>query len=413
VAGIRSLPGRQWDPTAKVWSLPATEKAVKAVRELAKHFQWRVAPDVPGGAPPPSPRPTLDAARAAKGQADASAAKGAFKGNTVPGPEGSVSGEWRTVKGKHLFFPDKGEVGGDVPEGPWGGAPWRPGWTGKGGRFRGANPDRRPNKRQMRLPGLESRLEAGRPLSARLAALLREGTAAPLKVQRPRPVDPYTRHAVVAIVAGQRQKRAPRRTDAPKAHDIARAAATFRHGPKVPYFKRTRPHAQTPRGRKYIQKHQKDRGHAAKDAKYYKLVGKRRAEFEGPWRLKGESLSVQLRALLEDKPIAMTPALAAQIEKGAAARAAQPRWRVAVGGVTSAEARYLARAARWPAGAQWAPWAAAQGRVGAFTVTVGAETAAAAAGAVQDAVRAAYEDQARNGVKTPLGRATYRATPAG
>jgi hypothetical protein len=172
VAGIRSLPGRQWDPAAKEWSLPATEKAVKAVRDLATHFKWRVAPNVPGGAPPPSKRPTLDAARAAKGQADAKAARGAFKGNTVPGPEGPVAGEWRTVKGKHLFFPDKGEVGGDVPEGPWGGAPWRPGWTGKGGRFRGANLDRKPNKRQMRLPGLESRADRGGLLSEQLGAIL-------------------------------------------------------------------------------------------------------------------------------------------------------------------------------------------------------------------------------------------------
>jgi hypothetical protein len=139
-------------------------------------------------------------------------------------------------------------------------------------------------------------------LSARLRALT-EGKTPPggsaIKVQKPRAVDPYTRHAVVAIVGGLRQKRPPRRTDAPAGHAIARWAATWRHGPKVPYFKRTKPHAQTPRGRKYIQKHQKDRNHAAKDAKYYKLVGKRRAEFEGPWALKGEALSARLRALVE------------------------------------------------------------------------------------------------------------------
>lgn len=124
---------------------------------------------------------------------------------------------------------------------------------------------------------------------------------AAIQVQRPRAADPYTRHAVVAIVGGLRRKTPPRRSDAPKAHAIARGVAALHHGPKLPYFKRRKPHAQTPRGRKYIQKHQRDRNHAAKDAKYYKIVGKRRAEFEGPWTLKGEALTLsqRLRALVE------------------------------------------------------------------------------------------------------------------
>jgi hypothetical protein len=147
-------------------------------------------------------------------------------------------------------------------------------------------------------------LTRGERLSARLRALVEGKTphgGAAIKVQKPRAADPYTRHAVVAIVGGLRKKGPPRRSDAPTAHAIARGVAALHHGPKLPYFKRTKPHQQTPRGRKYIQKHQKDRNHAAKDAKYYKLVGKRRAEFEGPWTLKGEavSLSQRLRSLVE------------------------------------------------------------------------------------------------------------------
>ena len=249
-----------------------------------------------------------------------------------------------------------------------------------------------------------------RPLSARLAAFLGETKAQPLKVVQPRPVDPYTRHAVVAITAGLRKKHPPRKKDAPEAHAIARGSATFRHGPKLPYFKRTKPHAQTPRGRKYIQKHQRDKGHAGKDAKYYRLVGKRRAEFEGPWKLKGESLSQRLRALFEDKPYAMTPGLAAKIEKGLAARAAQPRWRVTVSGVTSAEARWLGKAISWPTGSLRTPWAALQGGLGAFTVDVGAETASTATMAVQGLVREAYYADLANGQATPLDRISYRAT---
>jgi len=250
----------------------------------------------------------------------------------------------------------------------------------------------------------------GRPLSARLAALLGEAKAPPLKVVQPRAVDPYTRHAVVAIVGGLRKKHPPRKKDAPEAHAIARGSATFRHGPKLPYFKRTKPHAQTPRGRKYIQKHQRDKNHAAKDAKYYKLVGKRRAEFEGPWKLKGECLSARLRSLVEGKPYAMTPELAANIEKGLAARKALPRWRVAVSGVTSVEARWLGKTAPWPTGSLRTPWAALQGGLGTFTVDVGAASASAAVGAVQDAVREAYFVDLSGGRPTPLDQISYRAT---
>jgi hypothetical protein len=53
---------------------------------------------------------------------------------TMPGPEGEVEGKWVTVRGKRMFFPN--DPGEGVPEGPWGGAPWRPGWDGKGGDWR-------------------------------------------------------------------------------------------------------------------------------------------------------------------------------------------------------------------------------------------------------------------------------------
>jgi hypothetical protein len=89
----------------------------------------------------------------------------------MPGPGGDVEGKWVTVQGKRLFFPDK--PGGDVPEGPWGGAPWRPGWTGRGGKFHGAIKGRG-NKQQMKLKGFESRAYAGRPLSEQLGAFLGE-----------------------------------------------------------------------------------------------------------------------------------------------------------------------------------------------------------------------------------------------
>jgi len=64
------------------------------------------------------------------------ASKGADAGGegTMPGPEGEVDGKWVTVRGKRMFFPN--DPGEGVPEGPWGGAPWRPGWTGKGGDWR-------------------------------------------------------------------------------------------------------------------------------------------------------------------------------------------------------------------------------------------------------------------------------------
>jgi hypothetical protein len=51
--------------------------------------------------------------------------------DTMPGPDGEVEGKWVTLRGKRLFFPDN--PGDGVPEGPWGGAPWRPGWKGKDG----------------------------------------------------------------------------------------------------------------------------------------------------------------------------------------------------------------------------------------------------------------------------------------
>jgi hypothetical protein len=64
------------------------------------------------------------------------ASKGSDAGGegTMPGPEGEVDGKWVTVRGKRMFFPN--DPGEGVPEGPWGGAPWRPGWTGKGGDWR-------------------------------------------------------------------------------------------------------------------------------------------------------------------------------------------------------------------------------------------------------------------------------------
>jgi hypothetical protein len=51
--------------------------------------------------------------------------------DTMPGPDGEVEGKWVTLRGKRLFFPDN--PGDGVPEGPWGGAPWRPGWKGRDG----------------------------------------------------------------------------------------------------------------------------------------------------------------------------------------------------------------------------------------------------------------------------------------
>ena len=94
---------------------------------------------------------------------------------TMPGPGGDVAGKWVTVKGKRLFFPDK--PGGDVPEGPWGGAPFRPGWTGRGGKFRAAR-GVMPQKGQLGLFGKKRRHEGrtytGRPLSEQLGAFLGE-----------------------------------------------------------------------------------------------------------------------------------------------------------------------------------------------------------------------------------------------
>jgi hypothetical protein len=89
----------------------------------------------------------------------------------MDGPSGEVEGRWVTVRGKRLFFPDN--PGGDVPEGPWGGAPWRPGWTRKGGKFRPAERGRG-NKQQLKLKGFEARSHAGRSLSEQLAGLLVE-----------------------------------------------------------------------------------------------------------------------------------------------------------------------------------------------------------------------------------------------
>jgi hypothetical protein len=96
---------------------------------------------------------------------------------TMPGPKGEVDGKWVTVKGKRLFFPNK--PGGDVPEGPWGGAPFRPGWTGRGGKFR-ASKGVMPQKGQLGLPGLgrgkrkrqEARAYGGRRLSEALAGIV-------------------------------------------------------------------------------------------------------------------------------------------------------------------------------------------------------------------------------------------------
>jgi len=263
--------------------------------------------------------------------------------------------------------------------------------------------------------------DAATPLAA--PAPMAEGKTphggAAIKVQRPRAADPYTRHAVVAIVGGLRKKTPPRRSDAPTAHAIARGVAALHHGPKLPYFKRTKPHAQTPRGRKFIQKHQRDRNHGVKDAKYYKLVGKRRAEFEGPWTLKGEGrqmpLSQQLRMLVEGKPYAMTPELAAKIERGLAERAALPLWRVQVARVTMKERTFLMRRVAWPTGATMGPWERAAGpdAPGVFLLfAVPAASAGEARMAIEDAIRAAYEDQTQNGVDTPTARMRVTARPA-
>jgi hypothetical protein len=180
-------------------------------------------------------------------------------------------------------------------------------------------------------------------LSARLAAYLPEGRTphggaqGAVKAAKPRAVDAYVRHAVVAITAGIRKKTPPRRTDAPKAHAIARGVAVLHHGPKLPYYKRTSPHMQTPRGKRYIKRHYGDSGHAAKDAKYYKLVGKRRAEFEGPWRVEG--LAARLAALLEGYDAStgrfvFDAGTAAAIARVDARRAAAPTQRWGLAGST-------------------------------------------------------------------------------
>jgi hypothetical protein len=109
---------------------------------------------------------------------DAPSGKSAGGEATMPGPKGAVDGRWVTVNGKRLFFPDK--PGGDVPEGPWGGAPFRPGWAGKGGKFRAAR-GVMPQKGQLGLPGIgrgkkkhEARTYGGRCLSEALAGILAE-----------------------------------------------------------------------------------------------------------------------------------------------------------------------------------------------------------------------------------------------
>lgn len=103
-------------------------------------------------------------------------AKSAGGDATMPGPSGDVDGKWVTVKGRRLFFPD--QPGGDVPEGPWGGAPFRPGWAGKGGKFR-AGRGVMPQKGQLGLPGLkrgkkkhETSTYGGRRLSEALAGIV-------------------------------------------------------------------------------------------------------------------------------------------------------------------------------------------------------------------------------------------------
>lgn len=117
-----------------------------------------------GGAAPSKQRPSWDEAAKKAAETDAAEKKqnaGDFKATSdgkaeVPGPEGQVDGEWRTVRGKRVFFPS--DPGDEVPEGPWGGAPWRPGWD-KQGRFREPKTDR-PQKGQLSLFGKHESMES-------------------------------------------------------------------------------------------------------------------------------------------------------------------------------------------------------------------------------------------------------------
>jgi hypothetical protein len=95
---------------------------------------------------------------------------------TMPGPGGAdVAGKWVTSRGKRLFFPDA--PGGDVPEGPWGGGPGRPGWKGRGGDWHPGN-GVMPQKGQLSLFAKkgkqEGRTYGGQLLSEALAAVLAE-----------------------------------------------------------------------------------------------------------------------------------------------------------------------------------------------------------------------------------------------
>jgi hypothetical protein len=118
------------------------------------------------------------------------------------------------------------------------------------------------------------------------------------KASKPRPPDAYVRHAVVAISG--RKGKAGKRVSVDGGHAIARSQGVHGRGPKLPYYQNDKRHKQTPSGRTNIRRHQREKDRYAKDAKYNRMVGRRRAEFEGPWKEDVmTSLSQQLYALVE------------------------------------------------------------------------------------------------------------------
>jgi hypothetical protein len=229
--------------------------------------------------------------------------------------------------------------------------------------------------------------------SVRLRACLAEGKTphgAPVGRQRRQRPDAYQRHAVVAIVAGRRKNRPAHRKDADVAHDIARGVATTKWGPKLPYYRRGT-HTQTPRGKVNIRRHQREASRAAKDAQYDRLVGKRAAQFERPWTVKGEAWSVRLQALVE--AYAVDPAVLARQD---AQRDATPRWRVTVGGLSASEVRWLRAAVTWPDDALVGPWERLDGDTGQVVILgVVAETRDSAWVEIRARLEKAYRDASR------------------